>query len=250
MKYLAALLFVFSMNVNAVTAQSFIVTDMEGTPLLEKNADDRRSIASISKLFVAEQSVKLDQDEQIFITKDDVKSGRMKSTPLRVGVSYTRRQLIELALIPSDNVAAIALGRSAPPATTYATLVEPSGLNPDNQSTARELASAARELYLTEIGSISTHTNSEIGNRRSTNSLLDKEGWKFFLSKTGFINQSGGCLVVVLEIKDELRTIVVLGAKSTKERWQDLIEIRRLLGDSNFYVPIRVTAVSRPKRRK
>jgi D-alanyl-D-alanine endopeptidase (penicillin-binding protein 7) len=250
MKYIIALLLMGLLGqANALTARAFIVTNMEGTILLEKNADEQRSIASITKLFVAEQAVKLDPNEMIEITKADLKSGRMRSSPLKLGASYTRRQLTELALVPSDNVAAIALGRSAPPVTSHATLLESSGLNPQNQSTARELATAARELYLTEIGTVSTRAKTEIGNRHSTNPLLDKDGWHFFLSKTGFINEAGGCLVVVLEIKEELMTIVVLGAKNTKERWQDLIEVRMMLGDAGFYIPIKITKVLHRKRR-
>lgn len=251
-RLLAALLACWSMNVVAVTAQSFIVTDMEGNSLLEKTPDERRAIASITKLFVAEQAVKLDPNEEIEITKEDVKQGLMRSTPLRIGKKYTRKQLTELALVSSDNVAAIALGRSAPPVTSYATLLESSGLNPNNQSTAREIASAARELYQTEVGSISTHEKTEVGNKSSTNPLLSKAGWNFWLSKTGFINQSGGCLVVVTEIQQKMVTVVILGASNTKQRWEDLIEIRRMLGDIDFYVPIKVTKVAKsiPKRKR
>lgn len=247
-KAISTLLVLVAVNANALTAQSFIATDIQGNVLLEQNADDLRSIASITKLFVAEQAIKLDPNEQIVITKEDVKAGRMRSTPLRVGTAYTRSQLTELALVPSDNVAAIALGRSTPPETLHATLVESSGLNSDNQSTARELASAARELYQTEIGVVSTRSTTEIGKRHSTNPFLTKAGWNFFLSKTGFINKSGGCLVVVLEIKSQIVTIAILGSSGTKQRWQDLIEIRRMLGDTDFYVPIKVTKVKRKRK--
>ena len=249
MKYLIALLLAFTANANALTARSFIVTDMNGNTILQMNSEEKRYIASITKLFVAEQAIKLDPTETIMVTKEDLRNGRMRSSPLRAGQSYTRRQLTELALIPSDNVAAIALGRSSPPNTLLATLVESSGLNPANQSTASDLAKEARNLYLTEIGNISTQTTTEIGQRRSTNPLLAKAGWEFYLSKTGFINDSGGCLVVVLKVKDEIRTIAILGATNVKERWKDLIEVRRMLGDSDFYVPITVTKVLKRKKR-
>ena len=242
-KLLLVALIGLSISAHAITARSYIVTDMEGHTLLEQNADERRSIASITKLFVAEQAIKLNPNEKLTVERADLKAGHMRSTPLRAGGEYTRAQLTELALVSSDNVAAITLGRSDPPATELATLVESSGLNPQNQSTARELAEAARELYKTDIGQISTRTHTELGDRHSTNPLLDKAGWLFYLSKTGFINQSGGCLVVVLKIKEQLMTVALLGASNTKERWQDLIELRRKLGDTNFYVPIKVTRV-------
>jgi D-alanyl-D-alanine carboxypeptidase len=253
MRFLLVILAILAGPTYALTADAYIVTDMEGKVRLERNADDIRPIASISKLVVAAHSAQLDPSELITITKGDVSSGRMKSSPLKIGRSYTRHQLEELALIPSDNVAAIALGRSVPDnVSAYATIVEPSGLNPLNTSSARQLAEMARALYQTEVAELSTHSKAEVGDRRSTNPLLTKEGWAFYLSKTGFINSSGGCLVVITEIKGEVVTVVILGARNTHERWLDLIEIRRSLGDTGFYVPIKVKAVtkSRSKRKR
>lgn len=244
MKLLLALSLMWTLTANALTADSFIVTNMRGETLLEKNADQLRPIASITKLFVAEQAVKLDPEEKIEITRSDVQAGQMRSTPLRIGRLYSRSQLTELALVSSDNVAAIALGRSAPPETSHANLVESSGLNAANQSTAREIAAAARELYYTDIGRISVRQKTEVGSRNSTNPFLKKDGWRFFLSKTGFINRSGGCLVVVMLVNEVPVTVALLGSAS-KQRWQDLIKIRRMLGDSDFYTPQRVSSVRR-----
>lgn len=219
--------------------------------MIEKNADEVRPIASITKLIIAEASAKLDQTELIKITKGDIKNGRMRSTPLRVGKSYTRAQLTELALVSSDNVAANALGHSVPlNANSLATLVEPTGLNPNNKSTARQLAAIANALYTTEVAEISTRTSTEIGRRHSTNPLLTKEGWKFYLSKTGFISASGGCLVVITDIAGKKVIAVILGASNTKQRWLDLAELRRDLGDTNFYTPVRVTKVTKTNKRK
>jgi len=235
----------------ALSADAYLIIDMDGKVMAEKNADEVRSIASITKLLIAEGSVKLDQAELIEVTKDDVKKGRMRSTPLRAGKSYTRAQLTELALVSSDNVAANTLGRSVPlDANSLATLVEPTGLNPKNKSTARQLAVLAKDLYTTEVAEISTRTSTEIGNRHSTNPLLTREGWKFYLSKTGFISASGGCLVVITDIAGKKVMAVILGASNTKQRWLDLAELRRNLGDTNFYTPVRVTKVAKSNRRK
>lgn len=173
----------------------------------------------------------------------------MRSTPLKVGGSYSRKDLTELALVSSDNVAALTLGRTLPDEVyEHATIVESSGLDPRNKSTARQLALAAKELYQTEVAAVSTRPTTDVGARHSTNPLLTKAGWDFFLSKTGFIKDSGGCLVVIVNVKGKPVTIVVLGATSTKQRWLDLIELRQLLGDSDFYVPIKAKAVRQAKR--
>jgi D-alanyl-D-alanine endopeptidase (penicillin-binding protein 7) len=232
-----------------ITASAYIVVDLDGNVLLQKDADVDHSIASITKLIIADQSHGLDPNEKITISRNDIKSGKMKSTPLKQGQTYTRSQLTELALVSSDNVAAIALGHSVPfGLNSYATLVEASGLNAQNRSTARSLAMLAKDLYNSEVAKISTRQVTEVGNRRSTNPLLSKAGWVFYLSKTGFINASGGCLVVITEIKSQIAIVVILGAKDTKHRWLDLAQIRRQLGDEGFYVPFKVTEVAKFKK--
>jgi D-alanyl-D-alanine endopeptidase (penicillin-binding protein 7) len=158
--------------------------------------------------------------------------------------------LIELALVSSDNVAAIALGRMEDmTATTPPTIkvVEASGLNPENKATARGLAEYARKLYNTELAATSVKPFADAGSqapRKSTNPLINKRGWEFYLSKTGFINASGGCLVVITRIKDQLVTVVILGSKDTRQRWRDLAELRIEMGDKDF------AALTEPKKKR
>lgn len=252
------LLFIFTallslhLSAAAMSAKAYIILDEEGNVVLEKNADSIRPIASITKLFVVQRALELDLDELIRVTTQDISRGKMRSTPLRAGAEYSRRELIELALISSDNVAALALARSSPPASPYADLVEGSGLDPRNRSTARNIATASRQLYMTEIGPFSVMQKTHIGYRNSTNPLLNKPGWEFLLSKTGFINSSGGCLTVVLKIKDRTMTVTILGSSGTRQRWLDLAELRSALGDTLFYIPsfTERTAVKHKKIKK
>lgn len=230
----------------ALSAKAFIVTDMDGTVILSSAADEPRSIASITKLVTVKRNEDLDPNKRITITREDARAGNMhkRGTPLRVGRSYTRAQLIELALVSSDNVAAIALGRMAeqefvplPELPENTQIVEASGLDPNNQSTARELAELARSMYNTPTALNSIKGSTEIGKRGSTNPLLGAPGWTFHLSKTGFIRASGGCLVTITQIRDRMMTVVILGSKDTRQRWRDLAELRTMLGDVGFYEP-------------
>ncbi len=228
-------------SVSSISAKSYIVTDMNGHVLSERNSNERRAIASITKLFTAERNISLPLDQPIKITREDVKNGRMRSTPLVVGRMYSRKQLLALALVASDNVAANALGRSSsvelvlPSDTTF---IDASGLNQGDESTAHSLADTARSLYKI-LGPLTIQSSVLIGNklRRSTNPLLDKPGWIFLLSKTGFTNPAGGCLLVVLWIKDRLVTVALLGASNVRQRWCDLASIRTSLGDTGFSMP-------------
>jgi len=223
---------------------------MQGNILLQKNIDDVRPIASITKMFVAQQSASLDQNEMIEVTKEDIRNGGRTFTPLKAGQFYTRRELTELSLVSSDNAAAKALGRVTElSSVANATLVEGSGLDELNQSTARKIAESARELYRTELASISVRDKTTIGERINTNPFLNKEGWKFYLSKTGFIKRAGGCLVTVMEVNYNMVTIVILGSQNTRERWNDLIKLRKMLGDTNFYVPVKVTKVVKQRKK-
>jgi D-alanyl-D-alanine carboxypeptidase len=52
---------------------------------------------------------------------------------------------------------------------------------------------------------------------RNTNSLVGN-GYKFLVSKTGFINKAGGCIVMMIDTVHGMRTVVLLGSKNTKTR--------------------------------
>jgi D-alanyl-D-alanine endopeptidase (penicillin-binding protein 7) len=236
----------------ALTAKAYVVMDMDGNVVKAENADEIRSIASITKLITVSRSSQLAADEPIQIQPEDMKLGHMRTTPLKVGESYTRAQLTELALISSDNVAAKALGRSAPltELASSTTIVEASGLDPANKSTARQIAELARSLYNTQLAATSVQPHTSFGNRNSTNPLLAKPGWTFYLSKTGFINESGGCLVVITQVGQRLLTIAILGSRDTHQRWRDLAELRKRLGDSDFYDPTFTPKRAKNKKRK
>jgi D-alanyl-D-alanine endopeptidase (penicillin-binding protein 7) len=241
MKLLALLLLLPALCFADVTAKSYIVMDMDGHVLLEKNPDDIRSIASITKLITARSSAAFDQNELIQITPEDVKAGHMRSSPLRAGQSYTRAQLTNIALVSSDNIAAIALGRTLdhPPGELPEGMhwVEGSGLDPANVASARDLAEIARTLVNTDIARASVQEM--YMNRKSTNPLLGKPGWEFGLSKTGFINQAGGCVVSVFKDGTGRGLVaVVLGSTNVPQRWRDLYSLRKQLDpDSVFASP-------------
>lgn len=254
-----SLLFVSSIVSAAVSAKAYIVTDMEGHVLLERNADEIRSIASITKLITTRSSAAFDQNELITITASDVISGKMRSSPLRLGESYTRGQLTNIALVSSDNIAAIALGRTltVPPSELPQGVkwVEGSGLDPANVASARDIADIARKLIDTDISRASVQLTYSINDhvRRSTNPLIGKHGWSFYLSKTGFINQAGGCVVSIFTDGLGRKLVaVVLGSRNVPERWRDLYALRKEVDpDSLFAAPggVRVAYVTKIKHR-
>ena len=253
-----------------LSAQSVLVYDQaSGQPLLAKNATQQTPIASITKLMTAMLVIDADQplDEKITITSADRDTLKGTGSRLAIGSSYTRGQLLHLALIASDNRAAHALGRTYPGGlerfvatmnrmaraldmhdTVY---VEPTGLSSGNRSTALDLAKLvdyAHQNY-PEIRHISTTGHYTLGTQRvvlkkkrqkarvlyrpvafnNTNRFTRAEDWHIGLSKTGFINEAGHCLVMQAQVANRDVIIVLLDAQGTNRRAGDATRIKEWL---------------------
>jgi len=218
---------------------SALVLDDEGHVIYGKDVDAIRPIASITKLMTA--MVVLDSgialDEKITITKADRDLIRLTGSRLEYGATLTRRDLLLLALMSSENRAATALGRTYPGGMDNfvahmnrkaralgmrnSRFADPAGLKADNVSTAADLARmvAAADGYplITEA---TTTTRLEVRPYRgrgplvygNTNRLLKNASWNIELSKTGYINEAGRCLVMQANIEGEDVSIVLLNS--------------------------------------
>jgi D-alanyl-D-alanine endopeptidase (penicillin-binding protein 7) len=240
-----------------------------GQLLLAKNASQQTPIASITKLMTAMLVMDAAQplDEKITITSEDRDTLKGTGSRLAVGAHYTRGQLLHLALIASDNRAAHALGRTYPGGldrfvatmnrmaralgmndTVY---VEPTGLSSGNRSTALDLARLADYAYQNypEIRHISSTGNYTLGTQRvvlkkkrqkarvlyrpvafnNTNRFTRADDWNIGLSKTGFINEAGHCLVMQAQVANRDVIIVLLDAQGTNRRAGDATRIKEWL---------------------
>ncbi len=143
-----------------VQAQAAVVVDLDsGAELFQKNPDEERPIASISKLMammvVLDHKLDLDGVTEIQAADRDVARGGARSR-LPVGMKFTNRDLLHAALMASDNRAVPALGRAVgldPSQFTAAMndkagqlglahtrFGDPTGLDERNRSTPREVA--------------------------------------------------------------------------------------------------------------
>jgi D-alanyl-D-alanine endopeptidase (penicillin-binding protein 7) len=236
----------------ALTAKAVWVTDQKsGKVLLQQNADQVRSIASLTKLqaalVVTDRGLKL--EEGTVISRDDwkVALGGCR-TRLELKWTYRNRDLLGAALMSSDNRAVSALGRAV---GLHATALvqamnekarqmglrktrfrDPVGIDPGNVSTAREVAKivrvAGRNRTLSRImGRRALRVRPMRGylTRRfgNSNALVGRtEGLRFLASKTGYNSQAGYCVAVVVRIgKIGTYSVVLLGSKSKFHRIND-----------------------------
>jgi D-alanyl-D-alanine carboxypeptidase len=205
-----------------LTAKSWLVADSKGKIIDGENTDQQRSIASITKLVTAMVVLDAKQDLNEYIKP------------------YTRGEMIQLALVKSDNRSSLDLCKHYPGGSascvramnnkveslglTKTRFVESSGLNLMNISTAEDLISIIMEAAkYPEIVLASRTSEVKIKIRKkwfifhNTNPSIGKRH-DFVVSKTGFINASGGCVVIMMDTEIGRRIVVVLGSKNTRTR--------------------------------
>ncbi|ENV9221198.1 serine hydrolase, partial [Neisseria gonorrhoeae] len=137
---------------------ALVVNNKTGQILYQKNADRIMPIASISKLMSAMVvlDANLDMNETVTITPDEIDRLKGTGSRLAIGTALTRKELLHLSLMSSENRATHALGRTYPGGMgafvaamnrkaqslgMYGSrFYEPTGLNFQNVSTAKDLS--------------------------------------------------------------------------------------------------------------
>ncbi len=235
-----------------------IVDQSGGEVLYAKNSGKPKSIASITKLMTAMVvlDAKLPPDEAITIASEDKDRLRWSRSYLPIGSVLTRQELLQVALMSSENRAAAALARTYPGGTPAfiaamnakaaslgmrnTTLVDSTGLHSDNQSTAEDLSIMLRSAWrypeirrMTTTPSFVVNPARKTGIRtfKNTNLLVRKRrrGWDIGLSKTGYILEAGRCLVMQAEIAGRPLFIVLLDAWGKYTSIGDANRIRKWL---------------------
>ncbi|MBL8539728.1 MAG: D-alanyl-D-alanine endopeptidase [Betaproteobacteria bacterium] len=240
-------------NLSVRSAAALVIDLEQGQSVYEKNPGSVMPIASITKLMTAMVvlDAELPLDEPIAITEDDLDAMKGTRSRLPVGAVLTRRELLRLALMASENSAAAALGRSYPGGTSTFVLamnrkaraigtrntyyVEPTGLSSSNVSTARDLGQIVRTSYRYQlIREFSTTESYEVeiaeGRERlfhNTNGLVRSGEWDIGLQKTGYISEAGRCLVMQATIAAKPYIIVLLDAVGRYTRIADANRIKR-----------------------
>lgn len=240
-------------DIRAAAAIAF--NPVTGEVLWEENAQDKRSIASITKVMTAVVFLEDNPDlaEIVTVERSDVYAA--STTYLKANDRISLNDVLHLTLIASDNAAARVLARVSHGGTASfvermsekalelglesTTFADPSGLSPANISSAYDLSrlitfAAANEVIapIMRTASYTATTSRRSINIHSTNRLLMGTGVDVMGGKTGFISKAGYCLATLLRLPQGNQVaVVVLGAGSNNGRFWETRHLFNWLSD-------------------
>jgi len=237
-----------------IASGSAMVVDLKTHEVIySRNPDQVRPIASLTKLMTAMVTLdaKLPLDEVISVDIHNTSEMRGVFSRVKVNSEITRKQMIQLALMSSENRAAASLAAHYPGGydafiramnakakqlgMTQTHYVEPTGLSPRNVSTARDLTRlllASQKYPL--IGELSTTSEKTAVFAhpayalpfRNTNHLIMNPSWNIQLTKTGYTDDAGHCLAMRATINGKPVTLVVMDAFGKYTAFADANRLR------------------------
>ena len=233
---------------------AYMVDQHTGETLFEKNSQTVVPIASVTKLMTA--MVVLDSkaslSEPIKVTDEDRDVEKHSSSRLPVGSVLSREDMLHIALMASENRAAMALSRYYPGGRaafiaamnekarslgmTQTHFENAAGLSKLNVSSAPDLVRMVETAYQyglvrqfsTDPG-YKLDTGKGVVSYHNTNILIGNPSWDIGLQKTGFINESGICLVMQTTINGRPVIIVLLNSVGRHSDFADAASLRGFL---------------------
>lgn len=209
-----------------------------------QNEDMVHSVASITKLMTVYTVIKSNIDLDTVVTVSNCE----RSKRLHSGMKITRDELIDLALVSSDNLAACTLAETHPYGyekfidkmneharelkMTDTHYSDATGLLATNVSSAvdlKKLVMAASEYDIYQESAMKTKTSVVAKVKKKKKIIVGRATNRFAgtmdiqVAKTGFTSKAGQCLTMLYRDDDNTYAIVVLGAKSSLER-KEIVE--------------------------
>lgn len=246
----------FEVNAKSV----IIVNSKNGEIVWAKNSGQQMSIASITKLMAAKVILDLDPDWKKIMSysksDDDVTDyaakWEMAYLNVDIGEQLTVKDLFFSSLVGSANNAIYALARSTGLLRRDFTeamnrkakelgmenthFTEPSGLDPANISTAQDLAKLGRKVFnnmdilsatTNKAYSFETINTKDPHTIKNHNKLLSTDLYVLG-TKTGYLDESGRCLIVKAKDENQNEIIVVTLGNFSKDRGNYFEETEKL----------------------
>lgn len=240
-----------------VRSSSALVLDVNtGKTLYQKNATKVRPIASLTKLMTAlvVLDAKQNLSQTLTVDKNDLDRVKHTHSRIRMGTKVTRRDALHLALMSSENRMASALARHYPGGRSAFVramnnkarqlgmrnthFYDSTGLSTRNVSTAQDLGKLAAAAYRQPL--IRQFTQDKNREMRfsspayslmfnNTNPLVKNPDWDVRLSKTGFTDEAGRCLVMRAKPDRQELAIVLLNSVGKRTPIGDANRIRKWL---------------------
>ena len=254
-----------------LAAGSALLVDLKTNQVLySSNPDFVAPIASVTKLMTAMVTLDAKQslDEQLPIVIKDTAEMQGVFSRVRVGSQLSRHDTLLITLMSSENRAAASLAHHYPGGHQAfiqamnakaqalgmhsSRFVEPTGLSEENVSSAHDLVLMIKEAQqyplikqfsTTDERTVAfTKPNYTLG-FRNTNALVRKDNWNIQLSKTGFTNSAGHCLVMSTEMNKRPVAFVVLDAFGKYTHMADANRLKKWL-ETGAITPVPAAALS------
>ena len=254
-----------------IASGSGLVIDLQTNQVLYASNPNRVApIASVTKLMTAVVALdaKLPMDQQLPIIIRDVPEMRGVYSRVHIGSEISRKDMLQLSLMSSENRAAASLAHHYPGGVkafvaamnakaktlgmSHSRFVEPTGLSENNVSTASDLVKLLKasqqypliDQYSTtpEKTQVFRKPNYSLG-FRNTNRLVFKSDWSIQLTKTGFTNAAGHCLVMRTRMDGKPVAFVVLDAYGKYTHMADANRLKKWL-ETGKISPVPAAALS------
>lgn len=234
-------------NLDSLSAKSVFVKEIRGKVLLAKNVQEKKDIASLTKLMSAYLGFLLFKSDEVFVFDKETIDQEGKVGYFVVGEKINRDDLLKASLVASSNDSIYLLAKkygldkfvelmnetARKMGMSKTLFVNPTGLivNGNNVSTAYDLTLLVEKIY-SQTPTIFNWTTLEklVINKKilwTTNLILPQYRSIIVGGKTGFNPNSGECLILLLKFnKSPFITVVIL---DSQDRWQDAENIIKSL---------------------
>jgi D-alanyl-D-alanine carboxypeptidase len=228
---------------------AYVVDVDSGEVLVDRNSLAISPIASISKLMASIVVLESGQGlaEPLRIEREDIARQSSAKWKLKVGTEISRMRVLRVGLMSSENRAINALARSYVGGTgafvaamnlkakelgmAHTHFIEPTGLSPQNVSTAQDLVLLLQESMrypLIQEFSTTEKFNVVDGIHApqpfvNTNPIVRNEIMDVLVQKTGYIAAAGRCLVMEAKIKGRNIAMVFLQSNGKNTRFKDAL---------------------------
>ena len=243
-------------EVNLASVSALAIDLNSGATLLKKNSDIVMPLASITKLMtvMVVLDAKLPLKQKIRFTPVDKKAINNYYSRIRIDSELSRDDAMRIALMSSENLAAAALGRNFPGGMSafvkamnkkaralgmnHTHFVDSFGLSENNVSSAEDLAKMVAAAY--KYKKIREYTTTKTFTARfkrpryvlgytNTNVLVRSDKKDVLLSKTGYLDESGRCLVMIRQVGRKKMILVLLDSFGKRSPIGDANRIKKWL---------------------